>query len=517
MGEQLALLNTLDDALDYFRILERERNQALTQLEALEQEVNILRALTPQTHSRPKAAMKYDQPVLGTMTADLDGLYNHGYKDRALSRLAGTLRQDSDPDLRRWVTLALGVMGDSRSVRVLSSALNDADKGVRREAAIALGRIGTAHVVVPLAAALRDGDKEVRDKATEALGKTGKPAIQMLISGLRDPDVVVRRGSSDALAGIGKSAVLPLTRVLIEEDDALVRTGAVETLGKIRDGKAVASLVVALMDSDCDLQEMAAQALVRTGEPAIAPLVRVLRVAGNPFRQRVVEVLVRTRGLAVKPLIDALGDGNAEVRLTVSEALVKIGRPALPRLRSALKNSKPAIRLEAATALGLTDDPRAVVPLVQAMKGRDRNLRQRAAKALVRIEKPAAAPLVSLFKETDASVREQASQALVQIGRPAFEPLCRALYDADLSTRWEAAQVLARLRSSGLLRGLHGKWERIADDTLLLAWFNAGWVQDSAKTDEPHADSKRRTNAGSLRQRLPTHRKRNLEQPGNIP
>jgi HEAT repeat protein len=231
----------------------------------------------------------------------------------------------------------------------------------------------------------------------------------------------------------------------------------------------------------------------------------------------VVEVLVRTRGLAVKALIDALGDGNAEVRLTASEALVKIGRPALPRLRSALKNSQPAIRLEAATTLGLTGDPRAVVPLVQAMKGRDRDLRQRAAKALVRIERPAAAPLVSLFKETDASVREQASQALVQIGRPAFEPLCQALYDADLSTRWEAAQVLARLRSSGLLRGLHGKWERIADDTLLLAWFNAGWVRDSAKTDAPQADSKRRISAGSLRQRLPTHRKRNWEQSGNVP
>jgi len=517
MGEQLALLNTLDDALDYFRMLERERNQALTQLEALEQEVNILRALTPQTHSRPKVAMKYGQPAVGTMTADLDGLYNGGYRDRILSWLGRTLGNDSDRDLRRMVIMALGVMGDSRSVRVLSSALNDADKGVRREAAIALGRIGTAHVVVPLATALRDGDKEVRDKATEALGKTGKPAIRLLISGLRDPDVLVRRGSSDALVRIGKHAISPLTRVLLEEDAALVRTGAVETLGKIRDGRAVASLVVALMDSDSDIQDMAALALVRTGEPAMAPLVRVLRVAGNPFRQRVVEILVRTRGLAVKPLIDALGDENAEVRLTASEALVNIGRPALPRLRSALKNSKPAVRLEAATALGLTGDPGAVVPLVQAMKGRDRDLRQRAAKALVRIGKPAAAPLVSLFKETDASVREQASQALVQIGRPAFEPLCRALYDADLSTRWEAAQVLARLRSTGLLRGLHGKWERIADDTLLLAWFNAGWVQDSAKTDKPHADSKRQDTASSLMQRLPAHRKRNLEQSGNVP
>jgi len=517
MGEQLALLNTLDDALDYFRTLERERNEALTQLEALEQEVNILKALTSQTYSRPKAGVKYDQPATGTTTADLDGLYNHGYKDRALRWLSGTLKQDSDPDLRRRVILALGVMGDSRSVRVLASAMNDADKGVRREAAIALGRIGSAHVVTPLAAALGDGDKEVRNKAIEALGKTGKPAIRLLISGLRDHNVVVRRGSSDALVRIGRHAVSPLTKALLEEDDKLLRSGAVESLGKIRDRRAVASLVIALMDSDDDIQDLAARALMRTGKPAIAPLVRVLKVAGNPFRRRVAEVLVKTRGLAVKPLINALGDENVELRLIASEALVKIGTPALRPLRSALKSSTPAVRLEAATALGLTGDPRAVVPLIQAMKGRDRDLRQRAAKALLRIGRPAAAPLVSLLKETDASVREQASQVLVQIGRPAFEPLCQALYDADFSTRWEAAQVLNRLRSSGLLHGLHGKWERIADDTLLLAWFNSGWVQGSTKRAAPHCGSKRRNTASSLMQRLPIHRKRNLEQSGNAP
>jgi len=517
MGEQVALLNTLDDALDYFRALERERNQAVTQMEALEQEVNVLRALTPQTYSRLKARLKHNQPAVGTMTVDSDGLYNHGYKDRALTWLARTLGQDSDPDVRRWTTLALGVMGDPRSVRALASALDDADKGVRREAAIALGKIATAHVVVPLAAALRDGDKEVRDKAIEALGKTGKPAIRLLISGLGDPDVLVRRGSSEALARIGVLAVSPLTRVLLEEDGRLLRSAAVEALGKMRDARAVAPLVVALMDSDNEIQDLAAQALVITGKPAIGPLVRVLRVAGNPFRRRVAEVLVRTRGLAVKPLIKALEDENAEVRFVASEALVEIGRPVLRPLRSALKSAKPAVRLEAATALGLIGDRRAVVPLVQAMKGRDQDLRQTAAKALVDIGKPAAPPLVSLFKEADAGVREQASQALVQIGRPAFEPLCRALYDADFSTRWEAAQALNKLRSSGLLCGLHGKWERIADNTLLLAWFNLGWLQSNPKRIQLHGDSQRQGTAGSLRQQLPTHRKRNLEQPGNMP
>jgi len=514
----LALLSTLDYALDYFRTVERERNQALTQLEALEQEVNILRVLTSLTRTAPaRRITKYRQPAVDTGAVGIEGLYNHGYRDRALIWLATTLGQSPDPDLRRWATFALGMMGDPRPVPALASALNDADKAVRRQAVIALGRIGTAHVVTPLAVALKDADREVREKAMEALGKVGEPAIRLMITGLRSSDVLVRRGSSDALARIGRPTVSPLTRSLLEEDDRLVRVAAVETLGKMRDERAVASLVVALMDSDGDIQDMAAQALVRTGKPAVAPLVRVLRVAGNPFRRRVVEVLVRTRGLAIKPLIDVLGDENAEVRLTASEVLVKMGKPALGSLRGALKNSRPCVRLEAATALGLIGDPTAVKPLVQAIRGRDRELRQRAARALVRIGRPAAAPLVSLFKEADASVREQASQALVEIGRPAFEPLCSALYEADFSTRWEAAQVLSRLRSSGRLRGIHGKWERIADETVLLAWFNSGWAQGRTERSESRGDSKRRDSTAILAQRLSSHRKRGLGQSKHVP
>ena len=517
MGKQLALLSTLDYALDYFRRIERERNEALTQLKALEQEVNILRVLTPPARTRSACGMtEYRQSPLSTVTIDIDGLYNRGYRDRALIWLATTLRHSPDPDVRRWVTFAMGVMGDPRTVPTLASALNDADESVRRRAAIALGRIGTAHVVTPLATALKDGDRQVREKAMEALGKVGEPAIRLMIAGLKAPDAMVRRGSSDALARIGRPAISPLTKSLLEEDDRLTRIGAVETLGKIRDERAAASLVVALMDPDSDIQDIAAQALVRTGKPAVAPLVRVLRVAGNPFRRRLVEVLVRTRGLAVRPLIDVLGDENTEVRLTASEALVKMGKPALGSLRGALKNSKPGVRLEAATALGLIGDPTAIKPLIQAIRGRDLGLRQRAAIALVRIGRPAAAPLVLLFKDADASVREQASQALEEIGRPAFEPLCSALYEADFSTRWEAAQVLSRLRSSGHLRGLHGKWERIVDETVLLAWFNSGWAQGRPERTDSHGDSKRRGSIAILMERLPNHRKRGLRQSGNV-
>jgi HEAT repeat protein len=316
---------------------------------------------------------------------------------------------------------------------------------------------------------------------------------------------------------IGIPAISPLAKSLLEENDRLARIGAVETLGRIRTGRAVACLMMALMEPDAGMQDAASQALVRTGRPAVGPLIRMLKVAGNPLRRRAAEVLVRTRGLAVKPLIDALGDENAEVRIIASEALVKIGKPSLGPLMRALNDSNPVVRQEAVTALGLIGDPRAVAPLVRVMKRKDRGLRRRAAEALVRLGKPAAGPLVSLLKETDAGLRGEAAWALAQIGRPAFKPLCQALLDADLGARWEAAQVLSRLRSGGQLRGLHGEWERTVDETLLLAWYNSGWAQQRADGTERLGDSKHQNTASLLMRRLPMPQKRKADQPRGLP
>lgn len=513
----MALIEKLGDILDQLRKLEHERNEALREIRALEQEVSILRELTPDSLSNVRARAHRNPYRTGVLTPEVDGIYNGGFRDRVLRWLAGTLRQETGPEVRRRVAYVLGALGDPRSVQALSAALRDSDDGVRREAAIALGRIGTAQVVAPLAAALGETRDDVRNEVVAALTRVGKPAIPALISGLKGTNVVVRHGSSDALTRMGRRAVLPLTKSLIEEDDKLLRLGAIETLGKLHDERAAASLVVCLMEQEAAIQDAAACALMRTGRPAIRPLVRVLIMAGNPLRQRAAEVLVRTGSLAVRPLIETLADDNPDVRLAASEALARIGSPALGQLRRALKDSRPAIRLEAATVLGLSGDPRAVPPLVQAVKGRDRDLRLNASMALVRIGKPAAAPLVSLLKETDPEIRKRASEALGRIGRPAFEPLCHALNEADLGTRREAALVLSGLRSSGILRGVHGKWERAVDSTLLLAWFSSGWAKGGPDISEPSGDATLQDKGRLSIKRSPGNRKRSLEQSANRP
>ncbi|MDM7999786.1 MAG: HEAT repeat domain-containing protein, partial [Dehalococcoidia bacterium] len=194
MEQQAALLNALDFAVDYFRKVQSERNEALTRLRQLEQEVNVLRVLTSGLRADRSSPLS-TRRLSSAATIDLEGRFNRGCRDRVVKWLAATLRQSSDPDVRRWAAITLGVIGDSRTVPVLALAMQDANREVRREAVIALGRIGNASVVGSLAEALKDKDEEVRIKAMEALTKVGEPAIPAMIAALGAPDALVRRGA----------------------------------------------------------------------------------------------------------------------------------------------------------------------------------------------------------------------------------------------------------------------------------------------------------------------------------
>jgi HEAT repeat protein len=57
---------------------------------------------------------------------------------------------DSDVDLRTYVALALGLLGDRRGVAALVRALGDADANVRFHAVEALGRIGSREAALPV-------------------------------------------------------------------------------------------------------------------------------------------------------------------------------------------------------------------------------------------------------------------------------------------------------------------------------------------------------------------------------
>jgi HEAT repeat protein len=117
---------------------------------------------------------------------------------------------------------------------------------------------------------------------------------------------------------------------------------------------------------------------------------------------------------------------------------------------------KSEVREAAAEALGSLADPRAIKPLVEALKDDLESVAQAAAQALVGFGEPAVDPLIRLImlKKWDGTgwnYRSQAlkyaCQALGQIGDPrAISPLMMAAKDSDSNISVAADRALKQMQ-----------------------------------------------------------------------
>jgi HEAT repeat protein len=118
---------------------------------------------------------------------------------------------------------------------------------------------------------------------------------------------------------------------------------------------------------------------------------------------------------AVKPLIVALkADRNPLVRTSAAKALGEIGTPAVEPLIAALKEKDAEVRWRAVVNLGKIKDTRAVEPLIASLKSdRDERVRREAAEALDQIkDSRATEPLIAALKDKDFEVRANAARGL---------------------------------------------------------------------------------------------------------
>ena len=264
-------------------------------------------------------------------------------------------------------------------------------------------------------------------------------AVEPLIQALKDKDSDVREVAAEVLVKIGEPAVEPLIRALKDENQ-FVRWGAALALGEIGDKRAVEPLINALKDEDSDVRMEAAEALDQMGwKPGYATEKAYYLVAKKEWDEA-----VKLGEPAVEPLINAL---KSRWEAAAAEALVKIGEPAVEPLINALKDEDSSVRRKAAEALGEIGDERAVEPLINALKDEDSFVRWEAAEALVKIGEPAVEPLIHALKDEDSDVRAAAAMALGKIGdERAIEPLTEALEDESYQVREAAKKALADIQ-----------------------------------------------------------------------
>ncbi len=141
------------------------------------------------------------------------------------------------------------------------SALDDEDWGVREDAAVALGRLGDPRSVQPLIRALRDSDRAVREAATSALKALGEPAILSLGFCLQDANPQVQESAACILADIANEQVLdPLLSAALSPN-WIVRMSAAKGLSRIQNPQAIDTLILLLQDKVPAVREEAGRAI----------------------------------------------------------------------------------------------------------------------------------------------------------------------------------------------------------------------------------------------------------------
>ncbi|MEO6237107.1 MAG: M56 family metallopeptidase [Vicinamibacterales bacterium] len=159
----------------------------------------------------------------------------------------------------------------------------------------------------------------------------------------------------------------------------------------------------------------------------------------------------------VNALMEALKDTDKDVRETAMNALVRMRDPRMfDPLVAALKDSSADVREHAAFGLGQLRDARAAEPLAAALKDENPGVREQAAFALGQLrDKKVVEPLISALKDSNPGVREQAAFALGQMrDAKSIEALVVALKDGNPGVREQAAFALGQMRDPRAIDGL---------------------------------------------------------------
>ncbi|MEA2163048.1 MAG: twitching motility protein PilT [Thermoanaerobaculia bacterium] len=194
----------------------------------------------------------------------------------------------------------------------------------------------------------------VRDRALESLRDFGPALVEPVIELLSDPDPDTRSGAMAVASVFDDVRIVPMTIQLLRDDDWWIRISAADTLGRIKDPRAVEPLVAVLADTDVKLA--AIEALGRIGDARALPaLGRLLADPTPDVRIEVMhalkhfkhpQVLIAITGLAQK-------DPDRDVRAQAVEILDELAlkdRTTLAQIE--------AIRKSALSVSGTQGEPR---------------------------------------------------------------------------------------------------------------------------------------------------------------
>ncbi len=357
--------------------------------------------------------------------------------------------KSKNPKTRREAIVALGQVKTKKSVQMLIKSLMDpawTNRQVAAEQIILAGEVA----VEPLIAVLDEEHEDLHYWTVEALGQLGGDGVEHLtrildlpdradrlhvvkcipksrdprciVKALGDADWSVRKHAAEGLEVFGERSVPPLQKAFqsnlnpMGNDD--VCFWSIKVLGKILREKAIPVFRDLLGNKDKNIRFYAVGALGETGaEEAVGPLIAALEDESWLVRRQAFEMLEKVGRVAVDRLKDAFFKGNDDVKYWTVRLIARILRgDAVEILKKLLNTPEKEIRYFVVTALGETEDVRAVPTLIECFKDNFWQIRQKACE-MVALMKHAAVPfLEGVLGNESEDIRYWAVRSLGKIG-----------------------------------------------------------------------------------------------------
>ncbi|WP_197444096.1 HEAT repeat domain-containing protein [Maioricimonas rarisocia] len=343
----------------------------------------------------------------------------------AVPELIRILRESDDLSMQFTAVEALGRIKAKEAAEPLAGLLKNSIGPIRCAAAEALGQIADPRASAALVQLLGCPDPNVRVNAVAALEqmpqkRLAKPLLRLLQDDMRDVRLHVIR----TLGLCEDPSVAPSLIPFLNDSDEDLQLAAAEATGRLGDSSAVPKLI--------ELMEQA----------SVSDL-------DAPRLQKIIDTLRRLRdGRAVLPLLELLTHKNHRVRARAAEALGQIGDPAALQPLSELlyRDQIEMVQAAAAKALGDLGDPEALTALEHGLQ-QPLAVRSKAIIAIGQIQEPEAAEMVMEMLDDPASaIRYHAVTILGELGDDSVTPkLERLIVDSDDMVRRAVLKSLEQL------------------------------------------------------------------------
>lgn len=127
----------------------------------------------------------------------------------------------------------------------------------------------------------------------------------------------------------------------LKDSHWLNRKYAAETLGELKEARAVGPLVEALTDDVGDVRQRAYDSLIKIGGSAVSSLVPLLVSEEDELRQSVIEIIRKIGKPAVEPLATALAEADDRLKTRIMKVLDRMGYK--PKLKDEVKAEVPRL------------------------------------------------------------------------------------------------------------------------------------------------------------------------------